>query len=48
MDGAAIEDEGSSAVVRTTALGSAAVRTTFGSVAGRMMLASELASTMAG
>jgi len=48
VDGAAIKDEGSSAMVRTTALGSAAVGMTFGSIAGRTTLAYEPASTMAG
>ena len=44
MDGAAGEDEGSLAVVGMMALSSAKVRTTFGTVVSRMMLASDLAS----
>ena len=41
VDGAVGEDEGSSVVVGTKALGSATVETTFGSIGDRTMLTSE-------
>ena len=47
MNGAAGEDEGSSAVVGTMALGSATVGMTFGSVAGGMTLTSDPTSATA-